>query len=244
MDTEYLRGPTDIPTAPSTPLRSHGIIASTARRRRLLRRASIAPLPLHLYPNPSASTHIAAHNSPNAGEAGLEQEVTKSPNDIAREVVSGVLNGSSQDLESGVRPATPTGLEFHEGYLSRCKLNTFNPQTLRMSNIDILFTLGRLFGPGITMAQFRQIMRRCTLCQHVCFVERRHLHCCQGRAILTQSNEFDLVLALSKLDEHSGLSSSDLQQLLILCQRCERIFLSDTIHFHDCTLSNPPFPTL
>lgn len=125
-------------------------------------------------------------------------------------------------------------LDFDHEFLRALGLGAFNPKTQKASDLDIVFTLGRPFGPGITRAQFKQIIRRCSLCHNVCLRERRHSHRCRGPALLSQADGFSLIDSLLTYDEHAGLSFFDLSRLLIRCGRCHHICLEGTLIVHDC----------
>ena len=125
-------------------------------------------------------------------------------------------------------------LEFDEGYLANCRIPSFNPQLLKISNMEILLTLGRMFGPGITRNQIARIMRMCIQCRNFCFVERRHLHRCNGAVLLTQSDNFDLITSICSYEGHAGLSSFDMVRLFTCCGVCERVCLEGTLGLHDC----------
>ncbi|KAJ3549149.1 hypothetical protein NMY22_g991 [Coprinellus aureogranulatus] len=129
----------------------------------------------------------------------------------------------------------PRSLEFDARFTSELHIRTFNPKTQGSSDLDLVFTLGRVFGPGLTRTQFRQIMRRCALCHNVCFRMRRHSHKCQGTTLQTQEDGFDFVQSLLTFDEHSGFNRADLSRLLTRCSRCKHICLgSEVSSLHDC----------
>ncbi|TEB28917.1 hypothetical protein FA13DRAFT_1793755 [Coprinellus micaceus] len=125
-------------------------------------------------------------------------------------------------------------LEFDESYLLKCQIPSFNPKRLRMSNIKILFLLGRMFGPGISQAQFVRVMRMCALCHNYCFIERQHLHRCKGAVLRTQADGFDLVMSMATYEEHAGLSRLDLYRLLTRCSVCCHICMEGSLGVHDC----------
>lgn len=131
-----------------------------------------------------------------------------------------------------------TALDFDKKFLQAMRLHSFNPNSQGTSDLDLLFTLGRTFGPGITRSQFKQIMRCCTLCHNLCLRERRHAHRCHGRALVAQAEDFDMIDSLLTYDEHAGLRQSDLSRLLTRCAHCNRICLVDKIEFHECSNSS------
>ncbi|KAJ3536274.1 hypothetical protein NMY22_g6101 [Coprinellus aureogranulatus] len=129
----------------------------------------------------------------------------------------GPLHSSAEAAHPGLNPY-PRGiseeLEFNDDYVKTCKLMGFDPQNLRLTNLDIIFNLGRIFGPGVTKSQFRRVMRKCSLCRNICLAERRHYHRCDGRVLDTEADGFDLVLELLASTEHAGLTPLDLRRLL------------------------------
>ncbi|KAJ3512690.1 hypothetical protein NMY22_g15258 [Coprinellus aureogranulatus] len=126
--------------------------------------------------------------------------------------------------------------EFDEPYLKSCKIIRFNPQRLKPSNLELVFRLGRVFGPGITRGEFRRIVRQCSSCRNLVFVDRQDCHRCDGPSLQTQAEGFDLMNALLSSAETSGLGHSDLPRLLTRCDACERICLGGTIDLHDCSV--------
>ncbi|TEB32980.1 hypothetical protein FA13DRAFT_1708413 [Coprinellus micaceus] len=131
------------------------------------------------------------------------------------------------DIDVPSHSATPVGASFDPEFFHNLRITSFDPHTQGSPDIDLLFRLGRVFGPGLTRTQFRQIMRRCGLCQNLCFRERRHSHRCGGTVLLTQSDGFDLVDALLTREEHAGLSFFDLSRLLSRW----------VVSIHDCPMS-------
>ncbi|KAJ3518931.1 hypothetical protein NMY22_g13436 [Coprinellus aureogranulatus] len=221
------------PKVPLAPPQSIKKKVPAGHRGRLLRRASASPLPLCLYPYPSSSPNATSGSiRPELSKGSQTQEHT-TPEGVSQEVPT-TRAFKLDEPEALTSPVIPTGLELHDDYLRKCKLNTFNPKTLRMSNVDILFTLGRVLGPGVTVSQFRQAMRRCFECRRVCFVERRHLHRCRGPVLPIEDVAFDVATALLGFREHSGLSNSDLRRLFARCSSCEHICLEGAVHLHKC----------
>ena len=104
-----------------------------------------------------------------------------------------------------------------------------------MSNVEVLFTLGRIFGPGITKSQFRQIVRKCISCKNLCFVERLHTHRCNGKVLLTMADGFDFEGMMLSYDEHAGFSKFDVYHLLALCRECDHICMEGAISLHNCS---------
>lgn len=125
-------------------------------------------------------------------------------------------------------------LEFNAAFLTKCKLSNFHPDTLRLSNMDIVFILGRIFGPGITRGQLRRIFRQCRSCQNICYVDKRHLHRCNGQVLRSQADGFEIVDALLSSTENAGFSLFDLHRLLTRCSTCERIIQEGFLNLHDC----------
>lgn len=128
----------------------------------------------------------------------------------------------------------PAALDFDDEFLHDLRLTSFNPVTQGPSDLELLFTLDRAFGPGLTRTQFRQIMKRCTLCNNVCFRERRHSHRCDGAVLLTQGDRFNFVSSLMTRNTHAGLSLFDLSRLFARCGRCDRICSEGVVFLHDC----------
>ena len=128
-----------------------------------------------------------------------------------------------------------TARNFDDNFFSECKFLGFNPSTRTMpSNVDVLASLVSPFGPGATRLQFRRVMRRCNVCNNICFIDRRHLHRCRGQVLPTQEHTFDLVDALTSYKEHTGLSRFDLFRLFARCSECENICMEGSLHLHIC----------
>ncbi|KAJ3496999.1 hypothetical protein NMY22_g19744 [Coprinellus aureogranulatus] len=201
------RNNNDIATAPSTPLHPQSSESYEGRLScgRTLRRASPAPMALDLYP---LSQVAVEGNSAHQGQKGFEGSCARPELDAKVTVVL--------DEDEDPRNARMT-LSFNNQYLTACKLVSFNPNHLGDHNLDVLLTLGRLFGPGITKGQFRQVLRKCSLCRNVCYVERREYHRCGGKALDTQEDDFDFVTALMSWEENAGLNRFDLCRLFARC---------------------------
>ena len=138
--------------------------------------------------------------------------------------------------------ATPTielmiraAVEFDDAHYNSCKLVGFNPKTRNLSPLSILFVLGRIFGPGITKAQFRQIVRKCIVCNNICFVERLHLHQCYGTVLRTMADGFDFEAIMLSNKEHAGFSRFDIYRLLELCADCGHICMEGAVSLHNCS---------
>lgn len=119
-------------------------------------------------------------------------------------------------------------------FLRACKLFSFNPSQLKPTNLDLLCRLGRIFGPGITVSEFRKIIRRCVICQNFVYTDRRSRHRCNGTVLQTQHERFDLVGTLLATSENAGLSTSDFERLLARCNACTRICLESATDLHEC----------
>ena len=117
---------------------------------------------------------------------------------------------------------------------SKFKLLGFNPIQQRMSNADILFELVRVFGPGITRIQMRQILRKCIACHGVCFVERLHLHSCTARILEAGDKDFDFIRSMTSYEEHRGLRESDLVRLFMICDLCNHVGVIGTAQSLHC----------
>ncbi|TEB22834.1 hypothetical protein FA13DRAFT_1715790 [Coprinellus micaceus] len=142
------------PTAPTTPVQTHYRNVLTTRSGRHLR-------PLRLSgPALSPSAFISPRRPLGVCTGGFTTQGRCTP--------LGKCDRGSDDKEScdstKVTSATglgvhsdpchpivePEGLEFDAQYLKACKLIPFNPKTQGLSNLNVLFALARVFGPGIT----------------------------------------------------------------------------------------------
>ena len=113
----------------------------------------------------------------------------------------------------------------------------FNPRRLGPSNLELLFRLGQVFGPGISRAEFRRIMRRCVCCGNIVFVLKVDSHSCDGTVLLTQADGFDIIGAfLCSSGANAGFTWLDLNRLLDRCDACERIIPEGTVNFHACSV--------
>ncbi|TEB32975.1 hypothetical protein FA13DRAFT_1790050 [Coprinellus micaceus] len=229
-----------IPTVPNTPLPNR-----TTRSGRALRRAAAAPFPLDL------PTRSLAYEDDPAQAFGL-QTLAGGQNTVAERRVDETLHlNPTPAVEVGGTPPTSVpvysrgryqarraepddALNFDDEFLCELRLTSFNPASQGPSDLELLFTLDRAFGPGLTRTQFRQIMKRCVLCNNVCFRDRRYSHQCDGRVLLTQADDFDFVGSLMTRDAHAGLSLFDLSHLFARCGRCNRICLEAVVFLHQC----------
>ncbi|TEB19260.1 hypothetical protein FA13DRAFT_1719014 [Coprinellus micaceus] len=165
------------------------------------------------------------------------------PHGGERLAVEGSYEGPATDyyhiIEHALSPrATPSPIptqEVDDTFLKTSKLRRFDPRRMGVSKLDLLFCLGRVFGPGITRTQFRKVFRQCVLCQHLMFTDRRHSHQCDGPVLQTQEAGFDIVSALTAFEENAGLSRLDVRRLFARCGACKRVCLEGAIYLHHCT---------
>lgn len=125
-------------------------------------------------------------------------------------------------------------LEFDEAFLQACRFTSFDPQKLRLSNLQLLFHIGRIFGPGLNRRAFRRMMRQCTACGNIVFADRTDCHRCTGQILHVQAENFDVITALTSLANNSGLSPFDMRLLFIRCEACRNVCLRGTIYLHRC----------
>ncbi|KAJ3538377.1 hypothetical protein NMY22_g5192 [Coprinellus aureogranulatus] len=185
-------------TAPPTPPHSIGF----PHKPRDLKRASPAPMPLHFYPL-YESTHD--HHSGIAAQVDGEAYTMAPPRELSTlDILSGpeeimdidddvdmyalaypeaVGNDQSSTDESNLEDdahcplaAISVDPDLNVQYFKQCKFIQFNPKTQKLSNLDIVFTLDRIFGPGITRSQLR-----------------RQSHACNGQPLQTQGDNFSLL---------------------------------------------------
>ncbi|KAJ3521851.1 hypothetical protein NMY22_g12143 [Coprinellus aureogranulatus] len=102
-------------------------------------------------------------------------------------------------------PLTIVPLEFNADYLKSCKIMAFSPRRMKPSNLELLLRLGRLFGPGLTRSEFRQMMRMCAECHNMAFADRRDSHQCDGSPLQIHEEGFDFARALFSTSKNSGL---------------------------------------
>ncbi|KAJ3512912.1 hypothetical protein NMY22_g15196 [Coprinellus aureogranulatus] len=146
--------------------------------------------------------------------------------------------GGDRHVERGPQPddsegsaASTISLDFD--YLATCQFVRFDPRVQQISSMDLLFELARLFGPGITRAQFVRLWRRCTRCRRLCFVERRHYHACDAVTPDLSNEGFDIVAAALSCEANSGIAMTDFCKLFRRCVFCRRIGLQIAIA-HEC----------
>ncbi|TEB25372.1 hypothetical protein FA13DRAFT_1796474 [Coprinellus micaceus] len=134
-------------------------------------------------------------------------------------------------------PPRPERLNLDESFLKDCKLMGFDPRRLGPSNLELLFRLGQAFGPGISRAEFRRIMRWCICCGNIVFVQKVDSHACGGTVLLTTANGFDIVDAFLCLSgPNAGFTWLDLNNLLTRCDACECIIPEGTVNLHACSV--------
>ncbi|KAJ3544767.1 hypothetical protein NMY22_g2665 [Coprinellus aureogranulatus] len=114
-----------------------------------------------------------------------------------------------QDLPRSYPGAQSLGV-LDDGFLASCALPLFTPGSKSPSNTDLLFTLCRFTGPGITKFEFRRIMRQCDICFNICFAERTSLHRCQAKLLLDQDKVAwgDFEESMLSYEEHAGFRCS------------------------------------
>ena len=126
------------------------------------------------------------------------------------------------------------GHRLNADFLESCKFRRFDSSRMRPSYLQLLFHLGRMFGPGLTRVQFRQIVRQCAACENFIFAERRDGHKCDATALETQAQDFDFVTAFASPHEHAGIKLMDLQRIFTLCEECEHVCLEGGRNAHQC----------
>jgi hypothetical protein len=100
--------------------------------------------------------------------------------------------------------------------------------------MDLVFRLGRVFGDGVSLRQFRCIFDRCALCHNLIYTGGRYSHRCNGTVLWTQADGFNIVSALLMQNEHAGLSLFNDQRLFTCCHACKRVCLEGSINLHEC----------
>lgn len=127
---------------------------------------------------------------------------------------------------------TLVALDVDDDFLAACHFPRFQP--ISVPNVDLLSALGNSSGPGITPAQFQQIMKQCGSCQNLCFADVVQIHRCRGKVPRTQADGFDLVKALLSHTENAGLSRFDLFRAFTRCGVCKNVLKEGTIGLHRC----------
>ena len=121
-----------------------------------------------------------------------------------------------------------------DALIRECGFCRFSPRYTSPSITECLLVLGQLFGHGLHLFHFRQVLRECIACQNFVFADRRTKHRCDGPVLPTQAADFDVVSALLTMTPTAGLTCLDLFQLFALCDTCRRVFLERNVGLHAC----------
>ncbi|KAJ3538375.1 hypothetical protein NMY22_g5191 [Coprinellus aureogranulatus] len=111
-------------------------------------------------------------------------------------------------------PARPNKDEH--SWHPRFRLQRFVPNSA-VQNMKLLSDLGNPFGRGLRRYQICQIVRECSRCNGVCFMDRRHLHECQGITLCPPRDGPELLEAMLCEYGNRGLRRADFMGLLSLC---------------------------
>ncbi|KAJ3520974.1 hypothetical protein NMY22_g12506 [Coprinellus aureogranulatus] len=189
---------------------------------------------MHLSPHTQASD-INSHELFCEDDHLMETDSTFHGNICTGQSSSETVDGMSLATES-----RPIALELDALFVRGLHVVPFAPKTMRSRDIDLLFKLGRIVGPGLKRNQFRQIWRRCGHCRNFCFRERTAFHRCNGRTFPVETAGFNLVDYLFSLDEHAGLTRKELCQWFVRCGRCDNICMGDTLEYHQSSIYETP----
>ncbi|KAJ3545100.1 hypothetical protein NMY22_g2565 [Coprinellus aureogranulatus] len=161
-------------------------------------------------------------------------------------VTQGVSTGTLHNSDP------PTAASSANHFFENCRFSRFQPQGAHGYALDLLFLLGRIFGPGVSKAEFMRIWRQCSRCMGICFVDRSTYHTCSG---LRQQPRFDIIGAALTFEGNAGLDPKEMHKYFSICGVCHRIQLQELRTLHECPvaqymifhadcLSTPPVPTI
>lgn len=103
-----------------------------------------------------------------------------------------------------------------------------------LPKVDILFQLGDGSNPGISRLQLCSIVKECDWCTNLCFVDRRHVHCCSGPILYAGEGGQNLIEVFLWEEENAGLCRSDFGRLLRRCELCRRVYTKGARGSHRC----------
>ncbi|KAJ3533663.1 hypothetical protein NMY22_g7246 [Coprinellus aureogranulatus] len=151
------------------------------------------------------------------------------------------LAASFEGLDLSNKPQTSmpyskkgTGSNTDDQYWrTRLRLQRFVPGPT-VQNLRLLSELGSPFGRGLYRYQVRQIVRECSRCHGVCFMDKCHLHECQGLTLCPPRDGPELMEAMLCEYGNRGLRREDFIALLDRCSVCDRICAGPALESHSC----------